>query len=77
MIWLVAICIALAFTASLLLVPLLRTLAHSVGLVDHPDNDRKLHSKPVALGGGLAIYLVLVAAFAATIVLSLAAFRLW
>ncbi len=49
--------------SSLLLVPLVRPLAHLLGIVDHPDSERKLHAKPVALGGGLAVFLALVAAF--------------
>jgi UDP-GlcNAc:undecaprenyl-phosphate GlcNAc-1-phosphate transferase len=67
MIWLVAICIAHAIAASLVLVPLLRASARALGLVDHPDGERKLHAEPVALGGGLAIFLALNLAFVATI----------
>lgn len=67
MAWQIAICIAISIVASLALVPLVRSCARRLGLVDRPDSDRKLHSEPVALGGGLAVYLALVIAFVATI----------
>ena len=67
MAWQIAICIAISIVASLALVPLVRSCARCLGLVDRPDSDRKLHSEPVALGGGLAVYLALVIAFVATI----------
>ncbi len=46
---------ALAFVASLLLTPLVKRLAWRLGIVDHPDNHRKLHSRPIPLCGGMAI----------------------
>jgi UDP-GlcNAc:undecaprenyl-phosphate GlcNAc-1-phosphate transferase len=69
MLWLIAICVALAFTASLLLVPAIRLAAHRFGIVDRPDSERKLQRRPVALGGGVAVYLALVATFGITILL--------
>ena len=69
MAWLVAFCIALSLAASLVLVPIVRYLAIKVGVVDHPDQDRKLQTAPVALGGGVAVFLALTLAFAATILL--------
>ena len=69
MTWLIAICIALSIAGSLLLVPVVRMLARSVGIVDHPDSERKLHASPVALGGGLAVFLALTATYIATILI--------
>ena len=67
MAWLVAICITLSIAISLLLVPIVRGAAHLFGIVDHPDRDRKLQLRSTALGGGLAIYLAVLAAFMATV----------
>jgi UDP-GlcNAc:undecaprenyl-phosphate GlcNAc-1-phosphate transferase len=67
MTWLIAICIALSITASLLFVPAVRKFAHRFGIVDRPDQERKLHKRPVALGGGLAVFLALIAAFVGTV----------
>lgn len=39
------------------LTPLMRLIAHAYGFVDKPDGRRKLHQKPVALGGGAAVFL--------------------
>lgn len=44
-----------AFIATLLITPLVRTLAVNGGVVDKPDDDRKLHRFPIAYLGGLAI----------------------
>jgi UDP-GlcNAc:undecaprenyl-phosphate GlcNAc-1-phosphate transferase len=69
MTWLIAICIALSIAASLVLVPAVRMLAHLLGVVDQPDHERKLHTRSVALGGGLAVYLALISAFVGTILI--------
>ena len=66
---LIAICILISIAASLLLVPMVRAAAHRIGMVDHPDSERKLHRESVALGGGLAVFLALIAAFVATILI--------
>ena len=47
--------LAVAFLISLLLTPLVRWLATKCNLVDRPEPNRKLHQRPVPLGGGLAI----------------------
>jgi UDP-GlcNAc:undecaprenyl-phosphate GlcNAc-1-phosphate transferase len=47
--------VAIAFTASLLLTPLARRLASYLGIVDCPDEHRKLHAQPTPLGGGIAV----------------------
>jgi UDP-GlcNAc:undecaprenyl-phosphate GlcNAc-1-phosphate transferase len=53
--------IGLAFCAacavSLSLVPFVRWACERTGLTDHPDSRRKLHLRPVALGGGIVAYL--------------------
>lgn len=46
-----------ALAASWLLTPLVRTAATRLGVVDCPDGQRKLHSRPIPLGGGVAIFL--------------------
>ena len=44
-----------ALIGSLLLTPMVRRLALRLGMVDVPDQHRKLHSGPVPLGGGIAV----------------------
>jgi UDP-GlcNAc:undecaprenyl-phosphate GlcNAc-1-phosphate transferase len=48
------------FLASLLLTVTVRKIARRWGVVDFPDGQRKLHPQPVALWGGIAVYLALV-----------------
>ena len=52
---------ALAFCAacvvSLVLVPLLKRVCDRFNLTDRPDNHRKVHRQPVALGGGVVAFL--------------------
>lgn len=45
-----------AFLAALLLVPVVRFIALRINLVDNPDAERKLHSRPIALAGGVAVF---------------------
>jgi UDP-GlcNAc:undecaprenyl-phosphate GlcNAc-1-phosphate transferase len=63
----------IAFFLSLLLayalVPMLASLAARVGLVDHPDNNRKLHRNAIPMVGGLTLFVV--APIAAILVISL------
>jgi len=49
--------LAIAFALILLATPLLKRLAFNWGLVDYPDGERKIHSRPVSLFGGAAIFL--------------------
>jgi len=35
----------------------MRMLAHRHGIVDDPDNRRKIHSQPIAYLGGVSIFL--------------------
>ncbi len=56
---------ATSFISCLFLTPLVRTLSHRHGLVDHPGT-RKVHASPIPRTGGVAIaaaYLVAVGAF--------------
>lgn len=50
------------FLVTLLVTPLLRSLALSNGIIDHPDETRKQHRFPIAYLGGVAVYLGLLAA---------------
>lgn len=50
-----------ALTASLVLTRIVRVLARRWGFVDCPDGRRKMQKAPVALGGGVAIYLAALA----------------
>jgi len=53
-----------AFVLSLFLTPLVRNVFGSLGVVDQPDNQRKLHKKPIPRVGGIAIALAYGLAFA-------------
>ena len=75
MTWLVAICIALSTIASLILVPIIRQMAIALGMIDRPDQDRKLQTTAVALGGGVAVFASLVVAFVSTIWIDRAYFQ--
>lgn len=48
---------AAAFLASVLLTALVRRVTPRIGLTDSPDSRRKLHGRPIPLGGGLAVFL--------------------
>ncbi|MGB7345809.1 MAG: MraY family glycosyltransferase [Pirellulaceae bacterium] len=66
---LIATSIVLSLAISLLLVPVVRFLARQIGMVDNPDTERKLHLKPVALGGGIAVFGTACLTFALTVTL--------
>jgi UDP-GlcNAc:undecaprenyl-phosphate GlcNAc-1-phosphate transferase len=46
----------IAFASGAVLTPLMRLVSQRAGLVDHPDGRRKLHAQPIALGGGVAVF---------------------
>ncbi|MFN5851637.1 MAG: hypothetical protein ACK44Q_07435, partial [Pirellulaceae bacterium] len=46
-----------AFAIALLSTPLVLRLAIQIGLVDHPDPNRKLHRGPVPVAGGIVVLL--------------------
>jgi UDP-GlcNAc:undecaprenyl-phosphate/decaprenyl-phosphate GlcNAc-1-phosphate transferase len=61
----------IAFLVTLLATPLVRRLAVAAGIIDQPDNDpggRKRHTYPVAYLGGVAVFLGLIVAVAASFV---------
>ncbi len=49
----------ISIAASLLLTPAVRILAWKLGAVSWPDGDRRLHHRPTALWGGIAVCLAL------------------
>lgn len=46
-----------AFLIAFLLTPVVKALAHKVGAVDVPKDERRMHSRPIPRMGGLAIFL--------------------
>jgi UDP-GlcNAc:undecaprenyl-phosphate GlcNAc-1-phosphate transferase len=52
-----AIIFVIAVAVSMTLTVVIRALAPRLKLVDRPDNRRKLHGRPMALGGGVAVFL--------------------
>jgi len=53
--------LCVAFVVSVIATPIVRAIARKTGIVDHPDEARKMHKKPIAYLGGIS---VLVAVFA-------------
>jgi UDP-GlcNAc:undecaprenyl-phosphate/decaprenyl-phosphate GlcNAc-1-phosphate transferase len=52
-----------SFLFALILTPLCRNLLRRLGMVDHPDQKRKLHLHPVATMGGIPIVLAYLSSF--------------
>lgn len=52
---------AIAFVVTLLATPVMRWLALKHGIVDRPSDPRKIHRRPVAYLGGVAVFLGLMA----------------
>src|SRR4051794_18293248 len=48
--------LATSFALCLVFTPFLRKVALRCGLVDHPDGRRKIHSRPIPVVGGVAIF---------------------
>ena len=46
-----------SFIVTLLVTPLIRKLAVSHGVIDHPNEARKQHTQPIAYLGGIAVFL--------------------
>ena len=61
--------LVLAFIFALIAVPLVRMTCVRFNLIDRPDRVRKLQTTPVALGGGIAVFMAMLAAFGGTIIL--------
>lgn len=55
--WVYAAAAAAAMAISALSVPVIRWLAQRWGIVDRPTDGRKIHRQPIALLGGLAVYM--------------------
>lgn len=62
MFYVLAMC-GIATLVSYPLTSMVATLAHRWNFVDRPDNHHKKHKAPVALGGGLAVFLAALATF--------------
>jgi UDP-GlcNAc:undecaprenyl-phosphate GlcNAc-1-phosphate transferase len=52
-----------SFVISLVLTRLLRDALRRLGILDHPEGNRKIHRSPIPRGGGLAIALAYVASY--------------
>ncbi|HTM68680.1 MAG TPA: MraY family glycosyltransferase [Candidatus Binatia bacterium] len=59
----------IAFAAAAACTPVIRALAWRLGVVDEPDDARKRHGRPVALMGGLAIFLTIALTVTAAVAL--------
>jgi UDP-GlcNAc:undecaprenyl-phosphate GlcNAc-1-phosphate transferase len=55
------LCFLLAFAAAAALTPWVKRLAFRIGAVDYPGEARRIHTKPMARLGGVAIYLAFMA----------------
>ena len=55
----IVFCMAFAF--AWIFTPIMRNVAIAYGIIDRPDGGRKLHTKPVAYLGGVAIFIGLIA----------------
>src|SRR5580700_2475035 len=53
-----------AFIVSFIFTPIMRYVANYYGIIDQPDQVRKLHSSPVAYLGGVAVFIGWVAGLA-------------
>lgn len=49
-------CFSVAFAISLAATPLVKNLAYQIGAVDVPNDDRRIHKRPIPRLGGLAIF---------------------
>ena len=61
---------ATALVASLCLTPIVRMLARRWGVVDHPDEHRKLHGQATPLGGGVVVLLAFLVTVSVVLVIS-------
>ena len=55
-----------AYLVAYVFTPIMRAVAIYYGIIDEPDNLRKLHAKPVAYLGGVAVFLGWIAGLAST-----------
>jgi UDP-GlcNAc:undecaprenyl-phosphate GlcNAc-1-phosphate transferase len=47
----------MAFVVAFIFTPVMQTVASYYGIIDEPDNHRKMHNSPVAYLGGVAVFL--------------------
>lgn len=52
----VALALLLAMLVSFAATPVVKSLAHKVGAIDVPKDERRMHKRPIARMGGLAIF---------------------
>lgn len=50
------LCFSVAFAISLAATPLVKNLAYKIGAIDIPNDERRVHKKPIPRLGGLAIF---------------------
>jgi len=60
-----------SFGLSLFLTPLVRNLAWRYGIVDRPDQQRKIHSAPIPRIGGVAIFAAVIGAYGLLLIVRL------
>ena len=60
-----------AFLVAFVFTPVMQTVASYYGIIDEPDNKRKMHSQPVAYLGGVAVFLGWITGLAVSQFLSL------
>lgn len=65
-----------SFTLSLILTPLVRNLAWRFGIVDQPDQQRKIHNAPVPRTGGVAILAAVIGAYLLLLIAQLSSGRI-
>ncbi|MAI67441.1 MAG: hypothetical protein CMJ26_06155 [Phycisphaerae bacterium] len=53
--------LAVAFVVALVFTPIMRFVARKTGVVDRPDEARKMHTKPIAYLGGVAVFIAVFA----------------
>ena len=53
--------LCVAFLVSVISTPIMRFVARKTNVVDHPDESRKIHKKPIAYLGGVAIFIAIFA----------------
>lgn len=56
-VWLIGIVLLMTFAMTVILVPFSIKLAHKIGAIDIPKDERRVHTRPVPRIGGVAIFL--------------------
>ena len=57
----------IAFISTVVATPIAKWLGLRLGLVDNPDNYRKIHQNAIPLGGGIAVFFGFVIPIALTV----------